>query len=786
MLDNLLSDRVEKWKNKALFQRKTASLRDLNKELEAGAKELEMLLRKKKSLYDATNKDEDEDDRDAEDSADDLNAGVSDEVEKRMERIAVRLQVKEAESFIDGITRDLDLLNTDLEDLAQQLESKENNNDTPSNKNKKTSDNNWEDIGREIIDNFSLPQCRSLLWDQIGEKASLLELVKAGQFDQQEAKDEARTASSLADNMSRQLAYAKADMQSRLQKAESQRVQDVWALLRAQPSVDGVNNPSHRLSDGEVSSTARVAIQRAQDLEMELEGYIASEDKLTQQNEEQAARISSLEASLLNIQLRAQMSAASDEQFNGISSDAGSEFFDSLSSVWDSLGLSSDDRTKTISDIQRAGIRARETALKSARKVLNNSTRQTLRLQKSLTTISAALGQKEESFFNELSGIPSNMAVHDRLLSMSVLSRLSAVRDAVDAATALMTVRASGLEKLKDRLLDIMSEMWLDSNELPECLRNILGLDFNAAAAAANQRTEESSDDSDDDVDEIAAFMVTSALCVASQLGINSVTLTEGNITNWEKAMRTLNVTRAKLTTQMIALRADTATLCASLHLNSDALLYIIRGAVDVPATQAQGAAVELVLGAGVSNPPGSQILLTAVGALKESLEIIKSNRFTVGTVSAKINTSLNEILAGDEKNDKNGKKEEEHAIKVNTKSLKESFLVIGSAGVRSAAVKAALITELKSLLRHTVRPDGMDDELILSLLSPRSIISTPSSLIALDGYMKELQGISMSTMDLWVKDEVSKILDAWGGSSGVTDDDSTVRNTIAQVFISH
>ena len=122
MLDNLLSERVEKWKNKALFERKSVALKDLNKEMEEGSKELDMLLKKKKKLYDASGKDEDEDDRDAEDPLANLDGNEnSADFKGRTERLAVRLQIREAESSIDGITRDLDLLNTDLEDLADKV-----------------------------------------------------------------------------------------------------------------------------------------------------------------------------------------------------------------------------------------------------------------------------------------------------------------------------------------------------------------------------------------------------------------------------------------------------------------------------------------------------------------------------------------------------------------------------------------------------------------------------------------------------------------------------------------
>jgi hypothetical protein len=56
-----------------------------------------------------------------------------------------------------------------------------------------------------------------------------------------------------------------------------------------------------RLSEDETNSSTIVAIQRAQDLERELESYV-------QQNEQMSARIETLESNMLNMQLRSCLS----------------------------------------------------------------------------------------------------------------------------------------------------------------------------------------------------------------------------------------------------------------------------------------------------------------------------------------------------------------------------------------------------------------------------------------------------------------------------------------------
>ena len=872
MLDNLVNDRVEKWRNKTLFLRKSNTLKELNKELEESAKELDILIKRKKELYGTVGKndgkgdgngndDEEDDDEDIE-NIENNNELSSEEISKKNEKIKIKLQIREIEGSIDGITRDLDLLNTDLEDLAQQLEPKDPGSDstlTP-NKNKKPNLNSssenegkWDEIGREIIDNFSLPQCQSLLWDQIGEKASLLEQLRAGQFEQQEAKESAKTAQNLADNISRQLAYAKADMQNKLQKAESQRVQDVWALLRTQEGVStGTGSNSPKMSDGEMNSATLVAIHRAQDLEMELEGYINNDDKLNQINEEQAARINSLEATLLNIQLRAQLSNDTNDNIfnlnldtnkNGINNNNGnknngnenkngdknenkkaSECFESLTSVWNALGVTSEERTQTVNNIQLAGMRARESALIKAENILSRSQNESESLQNKLNLISSSLGQNLESFIGELPGIPSLLNITDRLLSMPILHRLTALRDAVDSATAVLTVRASGLEKLKERLLDTMSEMWLDTVEIPECLRNILSVGFKGASVAASQCMDEETvtDDSNDDIDEIAAFMVTSAVCIAQQLKNSNVILTELNITNWEKAMRTLNVTRAKLTTQMVAVRAETSELCTSLSYTSEDLLLLTRqtrgiseserenvgmsdsvngseGCIDIigartgvstnvstaasTITQAEEAAVELVLGSGVSNPPGSQRLLTAVHTLKSSLQKVKYDRTLMAQILMKYLTHLKNILNSDEKNEKN---KDEDDIKINEKNFIKSFIIISELNEKAVEVKTQLIIQLKNHLKHTAGySEGSENEFITSLLLLKSIVTPPGVILELNSFIKELNQLSSNTNDTKAKDEIQKLSSSWGGilrGKYEQEEERTIRTVIMQV----
>jgi hypothetical protein len=819
MLDGFVSDRVEKWKNNALFERKSNTLKELNKELEQEAKELEVLMKKKKVLYEAAGKEEDQDDHDAEDFS--LNNTcdadeTTEDIEARTDRLAVRQRIREMEGSIDGITRDLDLLNTDLENLAQNLEGfringvNQKNKKSPGTGILDSDTDSWEDMGREIVMSFSLPQCQSLLWDQISEKATLLEQIRAVQFKQQEALDEAKTATSQADSVSRQLAYAKADMQNRLHRAEKQRVQDVWALLKVR-SKDGegasagdrdVEGGTIPLSDSEAMSATRVAIQRAQDLEGELDAYVVSDEKHTKESVMSAERISALEAALLKVQLRSQMSRfgsdnGTSRRESGVGGGSAGDCFEALSSIWDTLGVKPEERSIVVDDIQKVTIKARENALLKAKETLSGSQQKADNLYRNLSVIAVSLGQDVESYFSDVVGlVPSGSSgsILERLNTLPALPRLQALRKAIDSATAVLTVRSSSLEKLRERLIDTMSEMWLDNTDLPECLHRVLGVDFLAASTAANQCMDDfdednSSDgeDAEDETDGIASFMVTSALCVASQLEKNKVLLTESNISNCETEMRMLNVMRAKLTTQMVAARSETSLLFTALNLTTESLQAIVsEGSV---LTDAQGAAVELVTSPAISNPPGSQKLLSAVSFIKKTLENVKSDRHLAAAIASKFSSSLSVMLIGDEDVKNSPKKIEE--------SLENVLSTIDDVTRLAPTIKEQLTIQLKELLKPPSNPstststisctkvdDGSKAELIDNLLAMRLMLPTPPGVISLERDLSDLETLACNSKDSIMKNAITSYLSSWGKFSDRGSDGCGTRVIVMQVCV--
>lgn len=252
MLDALIDERVERHLMKRLYQRKSAALQELNREMLAEAVEMEGLLGRLKAL----GGDEDEDDEEVE-----AEEGDEEEDERRCERIEVRHSVRICEANIDRISRELDLYNADLDDLSERMEEKETSKRAPKEGKGRES---WEDLGREIIAGFSQAQAQVLLWDLLGEKAEALEGQRAGQEEQSRLREQSDGWAERHADLERQLAACKADAKQRLERAELQRVQDVWAVLKAGNCTEGDESEPH------VQTAIRAAAQRAQELEREV------------------------------------------------------------------------------------------------------------------------------------------------------------------------------------------------------------------------------------------------------------------------------------------------------------------------------------------------------------------------------------------------------------------------------------------------------------------------------------------------------------------------------------
>jgi len=582
MLDNLVHDRVDAKRAKALCDLKSKLLRDLNKELVQEACEMEALLSKEKMLRGKDN-DDDDDDEDEEMS-----------LSCKTELLEVREAIRSVENNIDRITRELDIYNADLDELSHRIDD----NCAKESKQRLC----WDDLCKEIIAGFSVGQFQHLVWDLLNEKAEAMEEHFVASDALTQATTDCENAREKIGELEKQLAQLRIDTKIRLDKAESQRVQDIWALLKAQ------NAPSStEITDVENDISTKISIQRAQELELEVENLVTNEEKLREENAE-------LKQQLVYLQNEAYMQKARlrlDEAVVEETSD--DQCFQVLGDVWSNLGLHANERDEIIESITKAASLAKAKAQTDAIHALEKTKVEVKNADQKLLHLCSALDVPISKYYS----------AKTNSVEVPLLDQLEMLKIAIEGAKAELQTKVNQVINLKERLLDLVSEMWLEMGELPMCLQVLMNISG-----------------ADKDIDEFAFELY--------QL---SIVLSDSTMSSWEKEMRNLNLTRASITNKLVALREDIVSRGSILGvIDKNYLHEIIAPNTLGPeiTSDAIKAVVPLLLSTSNSNPPASSQLLAAMERVKVIFESIKANRIAVSKSVLKLGESLNTIFKDD------------------------------------------------------------------------------------------------------------------------------------------
>lgn len=605
MLDNLITDRVERHLMKRLYEHKSASLQGLNREMLSEALEMEALLARLKVLG-AEPTDEDEDEEDDEAVADDV----------KEEKATLRREVKVCEASIDRIARELDLYNADLDDLSDRMD--ESNKNSKVRGDKGNSYEAWEELGREIIAGFSLAQCQPLLWDLLGEKADALESARAWKEDLSQAREQAETNQERIAELEKQLQQCKSDMTTRLERAEMQRVQDVWAVVKASSATEGEETTD---SSTQVNTAVKVAVQRAQDLERELEAFVVQDEAIKADAAEQAKCMqvrqhpftivmrSTLNSTFMSFQamnealdsahLRLKMLASAGDENSSSNSAKPQESlaatFDTCAALWDQLGMPADEREAAVVELQQASSRAHIKIVSDAQEAAAKASDDINRYTIDLAAVCKALGCPVSDYCDEAA-----IAGETRLLP-----KIARYESALSDCEAKLKEKGAKLCALKERLLDLVAEMWLDITELPASLQVLMKI-MTADAEPVE---------------------------LAHRLEEAHVTLEEGQLSIWEQELRRLNVQRAQTTNKLIAVQKESIALATQMSVLSSLGLQGLMGSKGLGeqvSVQATTGAIELLISPPASNPPGSHSLLHASEML---LLLLKNVRFARANV---------------------------------------------------------------------------------------------------------------------------------------------------------
>ena len=212
----------------------------------------------------------------------------------------------------------------------------------------------WEGLGKEIIAGFSIAQFRVLLWDVVGEKAEAVEETNRLKEENKVLRDNNESLTEKLHDANQTLVQTRSDSKLKLEAAEKQRIQDVWDVVNAR-----------EIGTNESNAAAKVAIQRAQDLEREVEALLAREADHNKAHESLTEEVASLRKQLDETQLRLEMASVdfNEDISKGIGKDKeglsgkaldNAAKFEQMESLWAMIGVPNDDKKQMIVDLQNA------------------------------------------------------------------------------------------------------------------------------------------------------------------------------------------------------------------------------------------------------------------------------------------------------------------------------------------------------------------------------------------------------------------------------------------------
>ena len=695
VLESIIAERVERRCVLALYDKKSAALDELNKELLAEMQYLDRLVQERRQLLNGQ----------PEEAFEELLDGAVPS-RQHAEYLAVKEGVSNVESSIDRISRELDFYNADLDDLAGRIEAADEG-------------TKGDAMSKEIISSLSAPQLQLFLVELVGDKVDAS--VRASQQSEQVKQLTERyegAKEQLAEQESLNEAL-KIDLRERLEAAEKRRVEEMWSLLRAQSAAPG----SSAEESGEGSSLQlRIAIQRAGDLEREVEGGLAAEETLRMECAALQEQVATLRGELGGKEMLAELASEHPGSVEA------QECLRSLAAAWDVLGVPQQRRREIVRAVTESSQSARSYAVEDARSQLQKATADIECCNCDLRLLAQALGRETSHYLDS-----GEAAAQELLLPRLTLYEAAASRAADDVAA-----RVSAASALREHLLDLFAEMWLEASSLPVCLQVLTKL----PVAECGSRAE--------------------CGAIAQQLLELGLQLDDAALRAWEAEIKKLNVARAAITTQLISARAGVSGLLRSLDLfNAQAALKILSGHNDAAATPSQSAALSLVLAATAANPPGSQQILDAMERLRVVFQGVRASRSAVYRVLLRLHEACAGVcgeplpVAGCEHN-----YDELGALLTSSLGMQAQLIILRDQ--RRATLTALL---------HSAKVD-LCDEKIASLLSGSPPAAASSVLARVEDCYEELRSAAEPAED-WVSANCRAILDnhALKGGGGLLRD---------------
>ena len=529
LLDEYLNERAHLNCARSVYEKRVGQLDALNKELSFESSELESHVSR---LRDCVDEGESE---------------------------SLRRLVRSGEAAIDKITHELDIYNSDLDEIASRIGSLE-----------KTSGNGGLDkLSREILSTLGPKQLQALAMMLIQDKLDAVEAQREAEEAAQEAGDRSVALEERLRGMESAAKRADREFRAQLGQAERQRCDDVWSVMKAK---DG--DADQAIADMVDSVGQHVAINRALDLERELESRIAEEDSL---RTEIARLRGELQANELKSQLRQGQSMGCLD----------TEGADALQSLWAELGMKDSDREKALEEIRVAASNTTRRLVIEAQSALVDSNAYYTKTISDIRCVCEVFKLNAEEYLpQETAKVP-----------------LSKRNEAMQLALSALSLRVGDLIRqlfeIKNRLLNLVGEMQLKGQDVSDELRSLLKLGAN------------------EDVVQVASFLKESGLFVS-----------EASLAKWKDELSKVNASRAGSAMKAVAVRSLVVGLVKELDIEVEGLKELVtHPSLSLHPKEALEAAVAIIQANSATNPPGSAAILEALQGIYKYLSRVKSNR---------------------------------------------------------------------------------------------------------------------------------------------------------------
>lgn len=491
LLDGLVGERLEKHRVKMALERASTTVKDLQKEIAVKTHRLVQLTATRGETLDALASLLTLDREELEACLEDFDSVDNPEVKnKRAQLFATDEGIMELEASIDALHRDMDLAAADLEMLQGSGAG---------------GDMLWDDLGREVVTGLSAAQLQALTWDLLSEKSDALEQLQAVRDESQRLQEQSDATSEASQALEKQLQMLRNEMQSKLQAAEKQRVQDVWDVVRANSA-----------------AVDAAAWQRVQLMEQQLLQQTAEAQALQEQHQELLQRAQELDALVLALQLK--LDSLRDGAPIGNGSDPVSDELTQLAGVWDDLGLDMQGRAQARDQLQRELLLVRQRLLANTQSQRESTVKAIQQSQQTCALLHTVLVDQTP--------LPSEESNADGERLLPCLERWSAHQRHLEEVFASRRTKAS---EMQNRLEALMREMRLeaDKEEVSPALQKLCKLSLASEAESLD------------------------ALARAG------MTISSEELKGWESEVRQLNIQRVQISGKLAALVEKTRALAA-------------------------------------------------------------------------------------------------------------------------------------------------------------------------------------------------------------------------------